>query len=121
MSVKIIKLEGAFSETDLEFMSMLESIFGDADEDELEEDMKADYDNHISQEVNNGGTTGYYDIPEYSATLDDLIEYKQMSFGRGNMFKAIYRLGEKNETSEVYDLNKIIYYAHRRLAELGIE
>jgi hypothetical protein len=64
---------------------------------------------------NNGGSTDYYDIPTDAKTLDDLIEHKSMSFGTGNMFKAVYRLGEKDHTSEVYDLNKIIYYSQRRL------
>lgn len=68
---------------------------------------------------NNGGSTSYYDVPEGAETLDDLIEFKGMSFGRGNIFKATYRLGEKGNTTEIYDLNKIIYYANRRLAELG--
>jgi len=68
---------------------------------------------------NNGGSTSYYDVPEGAETLDDLIEFKNMSFGRGNIFKATYRLGEKGNTTEIYDLNKIIYYANRRLAELG--
>ena len=38
-----------------------------------------------------------------------------MSFARGNIFKAVYRLGEKNGIDDEYDLNKIIYYAERML------
>jgi hypothetical protein len=36
-----------------------------------------------------------------------------MSFARGNIFKAAYRLGEKEGIDDIYDLNKIIYYAKR--------
>ncbi len=75
----------------------------------------------MADSKNNGGSTSYYDVPEGAETLDDLIEFKSMSFGRGNIFKAAYRLGEKGSTTEVYDLNKIIYYANRRLDELGIK
>jgi hypothetical protein len=64
---------------------------------------------------NNGGKTDYYNLPTNATTLDDLIDFKNMTFGRGNMFKAIYRLGEKGNTSEIYDLNKIAYYVQRRL------
>lgn len=60
-----------------------------------------------------GGPTDYYDLPEGSETLNDLIEYKNMSFALGNIFKACYRFGEKDAASRLYDLNKIIYFANR--------
>lgn len=60
-----------------------------------------------------GGATDYYDFPEGATTLNDLIEYKNMSFALGNIFKACYRLGEKAGTSKLYDINKIIYFAER--------
>lgn len=62
-----------------------------------------------------GQDTDYYAIPKGSITLNDLIEYKNMPFWLGNIFKACYRLGEKDNTSIKYDLNKIIYYAKRGL------
>jgi hypothetical protein len=65
-----------------------------------------------------GGSTGYYKIPARAKDLQDLIEHKQMSFGRGNIFKAAYRLGEAGN-DEVYDLKKIIWFAERRLRELS--
>jgi hypothetical protein len=64
---------------------------------------------------NNGGATDYYNIPEGSTTLNDLIEAKNMNFAVGNIFKACYRLGEKDSAKVEYDLNKIIYYAQREL------
>lgn len=66
--------------------------------------------------VSDGNATAYYDFPEGCNTLNDLIEYKKMSFARGNIFKAVYRLDEKQGIDEEYDLNKIIYYANRMLA-----
>lgn len=62
-----------------------------------------------------GGATSYYDFPNDAKTLNDLIEFKKMSFARGNMFKAAYRLGEKEGSSIEYDLKKIIYFAERML------
>jgi hypothetical protein len=37
---------------------------------------------------------------------------KGMSFARGNIFKACYRLGEKEGTDVLYDINKIIFFAN---------
>ncbi|MBW0369538.1 hypothetical protein [Ensifer adhaerens] len=37
-----------------------------------------------------GGTTSYYNIPDYATDLQDLIEHKRMEFEIGNIFKACY-------------------------------
>lgn len=74
---------------------------------------------------NNGGKTDCYNIPEEARTLNDLIEYKDMRFWRGEVFKAVYALDERakragNETSsEVRELNKILYYVQRRLEKVN--
>lgn len=66
---------------------------------------------------NNGGDTDYYAIPNIAKTLDDLIEYKNMPFWLGCIFKACYRLGEKKNTSKLYDLNKMMYYVDRGIKQ----
>lgn len=68
--------------------------------------------------TSDGKATAYYDFPEGATTLNDIIEFKNMSFARGNIFKAAYRLGEKNGIDDEYDLNKIIYYAERMLNQI---
>ena len=76
---------------------------------------------------NNGGSTSYYDIPEGAKTLNDLIEHKDMRFWQGECMKAIYALTDRaaratdGSSSEERELNKIIYYANRGLAQLGRE
>lgn len=73
---------------------------------------------------NNGGKTSYYDVPPGAETLNDLIEHKNMPFWRGEILKAAYGLEgrkEKNGGSEVRELNKIIYYANRRLRQIAKE
>jgi len=60
-----------------------------------------------------GGSTSYYELPEGATELNDLIEHKNMSFALGNIFKACYRLGEKDSADALYDLNKIVYFANR--------
>lgn len=69
--------------------------------------------------ASDGGPSEYYDFPEGCSTLNDLIEYKGMSFAQGNIFKAAYRLGNKEGISLEYDLRKIKYYADRMLAQIG--
>ncbi len=64
-----------------------------------------------------GGSTSYYELPPHATELNDLIEYKGMSFALGNIFKACYRFGEKDAASRMYDLNKIIYFAERIKAQ----
>lgn len=68
--------------------------------------------------ASDGGPSEYYDFPENCATLNDLIEFKEMSFAQGNIFKAAYRLGNKEGISLEYDLKKIKYYADRMLKQL---
>jgi hypothetical protein len=65
-----------------------------------------------------GGSTDYYKIPAGATDLIDLIEHKKMSFSLGNIFKACYRLGEKEGNDLLYDLNKIIFFAERMKAEV---
>jgi hypothetical protein len=62
-----------------------------------------------------GSSTDYYKIPEGATDLLDLIEYKGMDFGVGNIFKACYRLGEKEGIDQAYDLRKIVFFAQRKL------
>ena len=63
----------------------------------------------------NGWETGYYQLPKGATELQDLIEHKNMNFAIANIFKAAYRLGDKEGTSVEYDLNKIIFFAQREL------
>ena len=62
----------------------------------------------------NGGSTPHqYSIPSDAKELQDLIEYRNMNFAIGNIFKACYRMGRKEGADELYDLNKIIFFAKR--------
>ena len=65
-----------------------------------------------------GWSTDYYKLPEGAEELQDLIEYKNMNFAVANIFKAAYRLGNKDGVDEEYDLNKILWFAHRELARI---
>jgi hypothetical protein len=60
-----------------------------------------------------GGSSSYYAIPEDATDLQDLIEQKEMSFARGNLFKALFRMGEKEGIDVGYDLNKLQWFLDR--------
>ena len=61
----------------------------------------------------------YYELPEGAEELQDLIEYKDMNFALGNIFKAVYRLGQKPDNDRHYDLEKIIWFANRELKRIN--
>lgn len=68
-----------------------------------------------------GWASSYYELPEGATELMDLIEYRGMSFAVGNIFKAAYRLGNKEGTTAEYDLRKIIWFAQRELDRIERE
>lgn len=71
---------------------------------------------------NNGGDTGYYDLPRDVETLQDLIEHKEFNFAQGEIFKAAYTLNDdsaRKHSNKVRDLNKIIWYAQREIARIS--
>ena len=57
-----------------------------------------------------GLSTSYYKLPSHASELRHLISYKAMSKSRGDIFKACYRLGEKDGTDILYDLNKMKFF-----------
>lgn len=58
-----------------------------------------------------GGSTSYYELPSHASELRHLISHKGMSKSRGDIFKACYRIGEKEGDSIIYDLKKIKFFA----------
>lgn len=57
-----------------------------------------------------GGSTAYYTLPDHATELRHLVSFKGMSFARGNIFKAAYRLGQKDGTDTLYDLHKMRFF-----------
>ena len=60
--------------------------------------------------ASDGLSTSYYTIPNHASELRHLISHKGMSKSRGDIFKACYRLGEKEGTDTLYDLNKMKFF-----------
>jgi len=58
-----------------------------------------------------GSTPSQYALPQGAAELQDLIEFREMNFAMGNIFKACYR--KKDAVDRLYDIRKIIWFAQR--------
>lgn len=63
-----------------------------------------------------GSTPSQYALPPGATELQDLIEYRNMNFAVGNIFKACYRLDNCAHSDIARDLRKIIWFAQRELA-----
>lgn len=60
--------------------------------------------------TSDGGSSSYYQLPDHATELKHLISARGMSFARGNVFKACYRLGEKEGADVMYDLRKMMFF-----------
>lgn len=60
--------------------------------------------------TSDGGSTSYYELPEHATELRHLISAKGMSKSRGDIFKACYRLGQKQGADVAYDLKKMKFF-----------
>ena len=65
-----------------------------------------------------GDGNKWYDLPKGAIQLQDLIEHKNMNGNIKDVFKACYRVGEKDGTEEVYDVEKMAYYSLRELGRI---
>lgn len=70
------------------------------------------------RQIEKGGSTSYYDLPKNADTLQDLIEYRNMNGSIKDIFKACYRLGQKDGMSDIDDVTKMAYYSLRELGRL---
>ncbi len=70
------------------------------------------------KQVSDGGSSSYYKLPPDAIELQDLIEYCEMNFSIGNIFKACFRKNRKSDVDELYDINKIIWFAQREKARI---
>ena len=74
-------------------------------------------------EEHTGGSSSYYDITLNGQTVSclDIIEALGMDFALGNIFKAAWRIAasrqgkKKKGNNEVYDAEKIIFFAEKCL------
>lgn len=73
-----------------------------------------------------GGSADYYKVPcvdddgeKYTAECKHIINAKNMNFNMANVFKANFRMGDKQSTTVEYDLEKMIFFTVEELRRLG--
>ena len=77
----------------------------------------------LDNSLNNGGKTDYYDLPKDAKCCQDIIEWRNMNFQQGNIFKVAFTFNQGRHDATTYEreLNKIIYFAQRELERLTNE
>lgn len=68
--------------------------------------------------TSDGSSTDYYKLPVGATDIIDLIEHRNMNFSIGNIFKACFRLNQKDGNDDLYDLRKIKFFVEREIARL---
>lgn len=90
-------------------------------EEEAWIEMERKMDEERNTADNNGGSTDYYKLKREWKEAQDIIEDRKMNFAQGNIFKVAFtfNVGQHDASTEVRELNKIIWFAQRRLNELA--
>jgi len=70
------------------------------------------------KEISDGSTASYYELPEGSTELQDLISAKNMNAQIGEIFRECYRYGQASHSGELRGIKKILFYAKAELERL---
>lgn len=73
---------------------------------------------NLHDDLPGGSTPVQYSLPVGATELQDLIEYRDMNFAIGNIFKAAFRLGHCDHSDPARDLRKIIFFAWREMERI---
>jgi hypothetical protein len=73
------------------------------------------------KEGNGGRTPIQYDLPKNAEQLQDLIEYRNMNFAQGEIFKSLYRGETCTHSTALREARKQVWYAQREVARLTPE
>lgn len=65
-----------------------------------------------------GSTASYYELPDNSKELQDLISHRDMNSQIGEIFRACYRYGLVEHSDKLRDAKKIKFYAEAEIKRL---
>lgn len=74
----------------------------------------------MKNEMSDGLTASYYELPEGATELKHLIFYKNMNAQIGEIFRACYRYNDCPHSDPRRNLNKIIAYAKQEIERLDL-
>ena len=70
-------------------------------------------------EVSDGSTAKYYELPEgWVLELQDLISHKNMNAQIGEIFRACYRYGQVAHSPKLRDAKKMLFYITAEIERL---
>lgn len=65
-----------------------------------------------------GSSASYYELPDNSRELQDLISHRNMNAQIGEIFRECYRYGIASHSDEMRGIKKILFYANAELERL---
>jgi len=68
--------------------------------------------------VSDGSTASYYELPDNASELQHLISYKNMNSQMGEIFRSCYRYGIASHSDQLRDAKKIKFYIEAEIERL---
>ena len=68
--------------------------------------------------VSDGSTASYYELPDNASELQHLISYKNMNSQMGEIFRSCYRYGLASHSDQLRDAKKIKFYIEAEIERL---
>ena len=68
--------------------------------------------------VSDGSTASYYELPDDASELQHLISYKNMNAQIGEIFRSCYRYGIASHSDQLRDAKKIKFYIESEIERL---
>lgn len=68
--------------------------------------------------TSDGSTASYYELPDGSKELQDLISHRDMNAQMGEIFRACYRYGIASHSDKLRDAKKIKFYIEAEIERL---
>ena len=68
--------------------------------------------------VSDGSTASYYELPDHASELQHLISHKNMNAQMGEIFRSCYRYGSASHSDQLRDAKKIRFYIDAEIERL---
>lgn len=68
--------------------------------------------------VSDGSTASYYELPDNASELQHLISHKNMNAQMGEIFRSCYRYGIASHSDQLRDAKKIKFYIEAEIERL---
>ena len=68
--------------------------------------------------VSDGSTASYYELPDNASELQHLISHKNMNSQMGEIFRSCYRYGSASHSDQLRDAKKIKFYIEAEIERL---